>query len=415
MRITPLRSSKEDGITYLLQDDIRDSFILELDNVAITGRNTHYPNCLLKVSDKLISPYDERVMSLNRDSFYDNDMWEPLSIANYSDLCEEPVFFFIYNVDNYYHFIYDTLSILSSYFILKKTNLSLKLLINTSHPEKKYLLPFVIEFLSFLGINDYLMVSDTTLYKKVYVSTSFTHGQKSNEPYSTIAKTVWNKYNIPNKVSTPKRFYISRRSWIHGKTENIGTNYTTRRKCMNEDQVVDLLKQYDIQEVFTELLTTEEKIAYFQNAELVVGVVGGGMCNLLFASSFTKSLCINTPHFLTINKRFQFSMNHTNIVYSDCTQPFEKNVKFQLYTRVRVINKESNSYGFVGEVEKRSGTLYSILLSSNDIAGFSQDFPLIMKTFDETELKKLDDGLNSPYLCDIVQLEYDLKLLLKKC
>ena len=43
----------------------------------------------------------------------------------------------------------------------------------------------------------------------------------------------------------------------------IGTNYTQRRKLVNEDDLVDKLIKEDYVEVFTERLSTIEKIAYF--------------------------------------------------------------------------------------------------------------------------------------------------------
>lgn len=412
MKVNSLRLSKDSGIIHSLEDSIRDSFILELNNVNLSGRNLHYPNCLLEVDRQLISPYDERVMSLKRDSFYDNDTWGGYISYTRLNIHTDPVFFFIYNVDNYYHFIYDTLSMLAGYFMMIEKYPSMKILINTAHPDKEKFTPFVLEFFEALGITDYIIPSKTTTYSKIFVSSSLTHGQKSNEPSSLLAQKVWKRFNVDTQ-ETPRRFYISRRSWIHGKTENIGTNYTTRRKCMNEDDVVELLKKYDIQEVFTELLTTNDKLAYFKNAEVVVGVVGGGMCNLLFSPSTTKSLSINTPDFLVINKRFEHSMNHTKIVYSDSTTHYEKGVKFQLYTRVKVVNTENESYGLIGEVEGREGDVYKVRLSSNDIAGFSQNFNLNIKEFYEYEVEGIDNGLNSPYICDLVQLEVDLKNLLE--
>ena len=48
---------------------------------------------------------------------------------NYNNKVETPVFFFIYNVENYYHFIYDTLPYLYYYFEVKKSVSNLKLLI----------------------------------------------------------------------------------------------------------------------------------------------------------------------------------------------------------------------------------------------------------------------------------------------
>lgn len=406
-----IKSFRELEHHTLFNDNLRDTFIILLQNVCLTGRNIFYPNCLLESENQLINPYDERVMSLKKDSFYDDDEWKEYEISESSLIEETPCYFFIYNVDNYYHFIYDTLSLLYGFFELKKTIPNLKLLVNTSHPSKSFFSPFVKEFLEKLNVGDFMFAKKNVKYSQVYVVTSLTHGQKSNDPPSLLAYTVWDKFTTIVQ-NTPKRFYISRRSWIHGKKDNIGTNYTERRKCLNEDQVVDILKKYDIQEVFTELLTTEEKIVYFKNAELVVGVVGGGMCNLLFSPKQTKAVCINTPYFLEINKRFQYSMNHTNIIYSDCTYHEDISYKFRIYSRVKINNRDSNYFGYIGEIEKYENGEYTISMSSNDIAGFSQNFELKKVIFREDELEAIDFGLNSPYVCDLEKLEVDLKKLL---
>jgi hypothetical protein len=410
MKVVNLREMNQKCFRF--DDPIRESFIQEFTDVRLTGRNIHYPNCLLYSNNTLMNPYDERVMSLKRDSFYESNEWsefmDPSNTNNPRTVIEEPVFFFIYNVDNYFHFVYDTLPILASYFELKSQYPNLKLLLNTSHPSKLDYSPFVKEFLEAYGADAQLTASQDTLYRKIFVSTSFTHGQKSNEPPSHQALIFWSSIKKGTIVQqTPKRFYISRRSWIHGQTQNMGTNYTTRRKCMNEDAVVELLAKYGIEEVFTELLTTQEKIVYFQNAELVVGVIGGGMCNLLFSPKKTKSLCIPTPYFRLINERFEHSMNHTALVYSECAIPAPFLHKFKLFSRVRVIVS-----GRIGEVEEYENGLYTVSLSSNDIAGFSQDFSLEKQKFQEFDLEAVDDGLNSPYVCDLVILERDLKSLL---
>jgi hypothetical protein len=409
MKILSLRESENNYITY--EDATRNTFISYFKNVILTGRNIHYPNCLIEVDNKLINPYDERVMSLKKDSFYDNDEWLNYKKESSNQIENTPCYFFIYNVDNYYHFLYDTLSLLYGYFELKNTIPSLRLLINTSYPSKQSFAPFIIEFLEKLDINNYLLAKRNTVYTNLYVPTSVTHGQKSNSPPSLLAYSVWNKFKSEVSVK-PKRFYISRRSWVHGKKENIGTNYTERRKCINEDAIVDLLKKYDIEEVFTELLTTDEKISYFKNAELVVGVIGGGMCNLLFSPPETKSICICTPYFLEINQRFKFSMDHTNIIYSDCATHDVIPYKFRLYSRVKVINKDSAYFNSIGEIEKHENNIYTVSLSSNDIAGFSQNFKLNNEKFIEEELEAIDNGLNSPYYCNIQKLEEDLKKLL---
>lgn len=396
-------------------DTIRDSFIVRLQYVSLAGRNIHYPNCLLQRGGELINPYDERVMSLQKDSFYDGDRWTCSAPSSPAVHMMDPVYFFVYNVDNYYHFIYDTLPYLYGYFELKKHIPQLRILIQTSHPNKNVLPPFVIECLKNLGIRDYIFADPKITYVQMYIGSSLTHGQHSNSPPSPQAYSVWDRFSA-NTHSLPKRVYISRRSWVHGQTTNMGTNYTTRRKCMNEDAVVEKLREYNIIEMFTELLTIEQKITLFRNAEVVVGVIGGGMCNLLMSPQTTKSLCILTPHFMTINNRFKYSMYHTQLMYSDSTQHVPSPYKYKLYSRVKVINPDSPVYGQVGEVEEHLiKVAYVVRMSSNDVAGFSQDFTNDMegRVFQEWELETLDDGLNSPYSCDIEQLEADLKKLLE--
>ncbi len=390
-------------------DPIRESFVIQLQNVRLTGRSIHYPNCLLQTTDGLINPYDERVMSLQKDTFYDGDKWAPPSKQPPSkQVCSDPVYFFIYNVDNYYHFIYDSLPILAGYFSMRETNSSLQLLIQTSHPTKQSLPPFVTEMLGALGITTIQFANVNTQYEQMFVGTSLTHGQSSNSRPSPQAYSVWSRPAFVPQTH-PKRIYVSRRSWVHGQTANLGTNYTTRRKCVNETALVNLLQEYGIKEVFTECISTETKLAMFAQAEVVVGVIGGGMCNLLFSPQTTKSLCIVTPEFLRINERFKYSMDHTQIKYSYSTNHVESPNTYTLYTRVKVINPESPAYGQVGEIEELlQHNAYVVRMSSNDVAGFSQDFAMEARVLQEWELEALDGGLNSPYVCDLAQVEADL-------
>lgn len=416
MNIISLRSAKETfPIAYQFEDPIRDSFILDLSGVQITGRNTHYPNCLLWTNDMLINPYDEMVMSLKKESFYENNEWKDFVKPKYIRTESNPYFFLAYNVDNYFHFIYDTLPILASYFELKKAYPTLRCIVQTSHPTKPYFSPFVSEFLDLLKI-DYEYADSNAIYSRMFVSTSFTHGGASNSPPSSMAYPIWKKCIVDSEgidiTKVPRRFYVSRRSWVHGDMKNIGTNYTQRRRCMNENDLVALLQRYGFEEVFTEQLATFGKLLFFQLAEAVVGIVGGGLCNLLFSDKKTKALCITTPYFMEINERFRFSMEPADLYYTDCTYHANPEYKYKLYSRVRIIQETSPFYNLIGEVEKVDGTTYTLHLSSNDVAGFSQDFPFIETIVQENELEAVDPGLNSPFYVDLVKFETDLKSML---
>ena len=384
-------------------------------NVILTGRNIFYPNVLLYCDDILISPYDEKIMSLNKDSFYDNNKYYLKINKNENTnkiIIEEPCFFFIYNFDNYYHFLYDTLPYLYTYLELKKKIPKLKLLVNYPNKNKKDFYKFNKEFLEkIIDLNDLLIHNENNNYKELYVSTSLTHGGYSNNPprkeiyqiYDLIKANI-NYQNIDERLfKTIKKNYISRRTWINNDNTNIGTDYTSRRKMMNEDELVENLVKIGFNEIFAENLNTDEKIYLFSNAEVIIGSIGGGMANLLFSDKNTKSIVIATPFFLDINYRFKYSMEHTNINYIYDVQTYLEDNKIPLHCRVKIIDNKSKYFEKYGEISEynKDNSKYLINISNNDVAGFNNNIKFDNEWFLESEFILLDNGLNSPYIVDI--------------
>jgi hypothetical protein len=395
MNIVPFRKALNNN--YKLVDfDLRNTGYYKLNNVYLTGRNIHYPNCLLYTNEQLFSPYDEKVMSLNKESFYDNNIYE-INNIKFHNIVTTPTFFFIYNVDNYYHFLYDTLPILYHYYELRKKYPKIQLLINTLYPNKKELPLFVKQSFELLNIS-YIFANNETVYQTMYVGSSLTHGSKSNESPSKLCYNIWNKMIPDIYYSTPKKIYISRRSQLSKHPENIGTNYTQRRKCVNEDDLVELLQKYGYNEVLCEDLSMASKIHLFEKATHIAGFIGGGMANCIFSKTNTRVLCFETPTFLEVNSRFAFSMNHTKVSYIKCCNHIKTNGKYTLYTRVKYKNN-------IGEIESYNNGMYTLKLSNNDVAGFSQDLNMNIIETKEEELEALDNGLNSPYICDLEKIK----------
>ena len=370
----------------------------------LIGRNLFYPNTLIYnlKQKKLISPYDEKIMSLNKDSFYDSNEYQ-IDNLTYTNLDSTHVFFYIYNFDNYYHFLYDTIGYLYMYLELKKQIPNLMILVNYPNPIKNEFYKFNLDILNkIININDLIIVNSNTYYKNIYISSSLTHGGLSN---SKPRKELYSLYNLmKNKILKqlmiyPKRIYISRRTWINNDMTNIGTNYTTRRKMINEDELVINLNKYDIQEIFAENLSIDDKINIFSSAELIIGSIGGGMSNLLFSNKSTKTIVLVTPDFLKINYRFKFSMENTNITYFEDITTYKTINNIPLFTRVKIATS-----GIIGEICDYINNKYLVNLSNNDIAGFNNEIKLEQHFFNENELIKLDNGLNSPYIVNIDSL-----------
>jgi hypothetical protein len=374
--------------------------ISKLENVRFTGNTLFYPNVLLYSESKIFNPIKEQTMSLK---LVDVDNLFEYKNENILNTEYNPVFYFIYNTDNYYHFVYDTLPYLISYLNLKDKISDLKLIMNYSNSTMNEFYKFVSEFLDLLGIkeSDILIVDKNTEYKNVYISSSYTHGHDSNLPprkeiyslYKDIVDIAKNEY----KLDTPKKIYISRRTWLHNDFSNIGTNYTTRRKLVNEDELVDLLTENGYKEVFTENLSTIEKIIIFANADIVVGAIGGGISNVLFSKKETKLISLISPTFLDINNRFRYSLDCVNTIYFDKSKHVEEG-PWKKYMRVK-------SNNIVGEIESVNDNTLTISYTDEVVAGWNSKIEFRKIEVEKSNCIAIDNGLNSAWLVDIEDLK----------
>jgi hypothetical protein len=386
-----------------IDENGREINIYKLDNSQLVG-DLFYPNCLIYSNDETINPINEKIMSLK--NLNSNKEFE-LNKESIVNEVVDPIFFFIYNTDNYYHFIYDTLTYLITYNHLKSKISNLKLLMNYPNYESDKFYPFVKEFLEILDIkeSDIIIAKDNVLYKSIYISSSYTHGVNSELP---PRKEIYDFYKkIVNMVSSesdkeyPSKIYISRRSWIHNDMSNIGTNYTSKRKLINENELVDLLTSNGYEEVFTESLSTIDKIKMFSKAESVIGAIGGGLCNVLFSNENVKLLALISPTFLDVNNRFLYSFSKVKTTLFNDTSHLEKS-DWKKYMRVKT------NTGIVGEIEDIIDDKLKIIYTDKKIAGWNSQLNLNNIIVDMIDCEKLDDGLNSPWLINIKKLKYEI-------
>lgn len=301
--------------------------------VTVSGWDLSYPNILLSETgnDTWYLPVKEAFMSLGRDSNYESfSDWCPSHPITPSQRCirTRPVFFFGYNLSNFYHFMYDTLPYLNGYLFLKSRGINPLVLVGQS--ANNHLPQFVKEILSAIGINvedDIVYASADLIIDQLYVINSYTHDGKSLDPPHPSCKypLEFAIKRIRSAVAgfhpidpTPSRIYISRRTSSSSDFSNIGTNYTERRRFCNEDSIVSSLVNLGFTEVFAESLTLAQKIDYFKNAEIVVAPAGGGLANLILAPNSLSVILINSPLFWETNKRLRFAFNHlTTYDYND--------------------------------------------------------------------------------------------------
>lgn len=371
-------------------------------DVVCVGDNILYPNIRLysPQRNEAYNPLEERVMSLLSMTQSDDVVLQDQ--GHYESSVVDPLFFFVYNTDNYYHFIYDALPHIYSFLHMKKEVPNLKLLMSYPNESMTCQYKFVLEILGLLGIEErhVMIAKKKTLYKNIYVSSSYTHGLDSNSPpRKEVYDFLKSIPHDPPRKEMPKKFYVSRRSWVHGDYSNIGTNYTSRRRMVNEDQLVESLKLHNIPEVFTENLDSEEKIQLFKNADLVVGSIGGGMSNLLFSGPKTKAVIIVSPSFLETNYRFSFCFSNVKASYVKNTQHVESDA-LKKYMRVRTPDNR------VGEILNLDQTSATILLSPKRVAGWNiaSSSKYEKAVFAKDELTPMDNGLNSEWSADVEEI-----------
>ena len=175
-----------------------------------------------------------------------------------------------------------------------------------------------------IDMKDLIIHNDSNIYSQVLIGSSLTHGGYSNNLPRSEINQIYKiiKSNTKNIIGLPKRVYISRRTWLNSDKSNIGTDYTTRRKIVNEDDLVDQLVKKGFVEIFAENLSTDEKISLFSNADIIIGSIGGGMANLLFSSKQTRAIVLVTPYFLDINYRFRYSLENADLIYFNDIQTY---------------------------------------------------------------------------------------------
>lgn len=389
--------------------DSRLKYIHTYTDVAVATPT--YPNARIICSETTNAnhnPYNETIMSMPSVMTEEGPSIQ-LKERTIGKRADGSYFFFIFNFENYYHFLYDTLPYLHHYFELRAKDLSCVLLLPAAHTW----LQFQRECFRLLGIQetDIAYAEEGVTYETLYIPSSLTHGttpivlsSASNMPPSPEAYNIWNRLskNSPPTAS-PKKIYISRRTHLLADTTNVGTNYTTRRRCLNEDALVELLKQHGYVEVFCESMSMSEKISMFRSATHVAGFIGGGMANLLFSPPTTKTLCIITPYFLDINTRFKYSMDHTDIHYADCTTLATHAGPYPLYSRVRINHPGTPHHGAIGEIDSWVDDYdkYIVKVPKQRVAGFSLTNVYDHIFYSADFLEPLDKGLNSPFICTI--------------
>lgn len=387
-----------DNNINFLKPSIGDPILHHFHDVKFSGINLNYPNILLSYNDKLLLPINDLCLSLNKKSIYKELKDFNLAHFNVKLNIDYPVYFFGYNLNNYFHFIFDALPHL---YFFKKSKAK-KILLFSKDPPR-----YFWEALNLLGLNqdDVIYHDQCNSYSDVFVCSPMSYGCDFDDPppHQEFIYNFYDSFIDHCDDSTQLRsIYISRRSWVHNQYNNIGTDYTSKRKLVNENDVVSLLKSLGYVEVFTELLTINEVICMFRSAKNICSPLGGGLTNLIFGSENLRNLnIIHHPTKYQGNPRFKYCFRNCSLNDIDCSSFVDKNIPTR-YTRV--------SYnGILGEVTNNDGFNLKVSLQASKNFSFNDGAHGKKIVGKISDFEILDKGVNSPWEVNLSKLEKKMK------
>jgi hypothetical protein len=115
-----------------------------------------------------------------------------------------------------------------------------------------------------------------------------------------------------------KKFFLSRKN-SHLLEGNSSVGQIKRRQILNEDELVNKLKEYDIDFIFLEDYTLEEKIKIFKLASLIISPNSGGLTFSLYSDENTNIVELNVANPHQISKQYYDICEKFNIPYTKFT------------------------------------------------------------------------------------------------
>lgn len=157
--------------------------------------------------------------------------------------------------------------------------------------------PYMKECLNLFGFSDdnIILARKDRVYKfkELYCVSRLASQYNFISPECTQFYDYMNNYVKGFKVSSSKRIYVSRRD-------------TTKRMCVNEEELESILKSKGFKIVQTTLLNLQQRIELFSGASFVAGPCGAGMFHSLFMPSNSTVFVTGTPEMNKNSSAFSY-------------------------------------------------------------------------------------------------------------
>lgn len=192
---------------------------------------------------------------------------------------------------NYYHWLNETIYRL---WVIKEAADQMVLLL----PSQDQLSKFALDSLSIFTFKSivYIPPGKSALVRKLCLPAQKPKMENYNRAALLEIKTLFLNY----ANSRNKHFYVNERIFVSRRN-------SSRRKILNEDEVIATLSDYNFSVIYTEDYTFLEQIAIFSQVKYLTGNHGAGLTNMLFMPA--DSIIFE------FHKRKTNPIRHQNLLY----------------------------------------------------------------------------------------------------
>lgn len=239
---------------YIHLYEFEDAYISNCKNCAFVQKVIDGQLYTLKESAGVIGRLDEPVMQ-----------YAPPYDLTKNNQEEDEVCMLCYLLgENYWHYIFD---IIPRLMIMLKRGFKGKFLINNTWCARTFmdLLKMPAERLIINDCGTVIHASKVYLFSEMYGIEL--HGQLLEDTRNFLISEAEKNYGSLEDNSYPKRIYVPR---------------VARRKIINEQEIIELLKYYGFSIMVPEKCCIHEQMKYFYNADIIVTPHGANCANLLF-------------------------------------------------------------------------------------------------------------------------------------
>lgn len=175
---------------------------------------------------------------------------------------------------NYYHWITQALPRL---LMLQQANKSFLLLLPEDHQTE-----FHISSLRLMGVNSWETLTVGDIYYEIQNLSYPSHDIQIGDYNDDLIKVLSKKLTASVvKMKTKSRIWINRRN-------------RNSRRIVNEEEVLYVVRSFEFEIIEFELLSFEEQIQLMNQANVVAGVHGAGLTNMIFMKPNSKVFELTT-------------------------------------------------------------------------------------------------------------------------